>query len=212
MARTKAGKGLCIGAMTCEGEALRLVPPDSDGDEYFNWPHSICPFELGAVYEVEGAFRDPPHPPHIEDFIVPLQSWKLVKRLSPDELRQTVSKRAVVWTGPLGRYDSDVFNGAVRVFKNLKPQVFSAPNPGYPFPCSSVGFWRTPCDLVHFTSEDKDRYSIPVFFKGNCVDGSIVYVGTDDPIPRIPSGSIVRISLSRSPGDFFTVQLSGFFL
>lgn len=208
VAHTHAGRAFCVGAMTTEGEALRLCP----SYEQFAWPTEGCPFEWGGVYEVDGTYRASPDPPHVEDFIVADKSWSLIKRLTVDGVREAVRERAVVWTGPLGRYPSDVFDGAVIITRGMKPQVRSRPLPKHPVSSGSVGFWRTPCELERSDGEQGVRYSVPVSYRGEDFIGSIAYVGTADPVAHIPRNVIVRLSLSRSPGDFHTVMLSGWFI
>ena len=187
---------------------MRLCP--SSGQ--FAWPRLACPFELGGVYEVDGAHAPHPTPPHVEDFIVVPQSWAFVKQLAADELRELVRKRAAVWKGALGRYPSDVFDGAVLVTRGMKPRIRAQPLPNHPVPNGSVGFWQTPCELDRSDSEHGVRYSVPMTYQGEDYIGSIAYVGTADLIPRIPQNVIVRLSLSRSPGDFHAVMLSGWFM
>ena len=65
VAKTRMGKGACIGGITQDGESVRLIPADIDvhdgaGQEY----------EVGDLWEVEATPASDITPPHVENIIV----------------------------------------------------------------------------------------------------------------------------------------------
>ena len=218
VARTLAGHGVCVGAMERSGAPRRLVP--DYGQDTWNWPRDAR-FRVGQEWDLWYVER-PGIPPHVEDAVVS-------QRLLPPnpvavhnlrKARRIVEKLAVVWTDPLdGRGKSAPFEGSVRIFKNLRPTVFGAKPDGSPVEFGSVGFWRSPYELVPESTGSSVRFLFPVTegqFRGE--QASIIFKGDCEPPDRITPADLVRLSLTRprpSSGQesapFLSIQLSGVF-
>ena len=218
VARTVAGRGVCIGAMDGSGKARRLVP--GDGPDLWNWRSADAPFRVGELWELSYVER-PAMPPHVEDVVVstPLPPEPLAV-YSLAEVKRAVEKRAVVWEGPLdGRDKSAPFNGSVKIFRNLHPTLFSAKRDGSPVEFGSVGFWRPPYELVRVSTPSSMRFRFPVTqddFRDE--QASIIFKGDSEPPRRITSADLVRLSLVRShsssgeeSAELLSGQLSGVF-
>ena len=84
VAKTRMGKGACIGGITQDGKSVRLIPADIDvhdgaGQEY----------EVGDLWEVEATPEPDIIPPHFENIIVHKK-----RRLPPSETLLPSSKNA----------------------------------------------------------------------------------------------------------------------
>jgi len=203
VAKTHMSTMACVGALVLENNRfIRLLNPGN-----YNQPGDTD-MKVGDVYKIECVNRAHIIPPHVEDVIV--MSREFVRRI--DSISTILTERNIInWTGHI----DELFGG------NLK---WTGSGTGYipesgPLPIQSVGFWRTPVNLirVEFNNGAKVRYRFP--------NGSnyrnISYVGYQETLPTIPAGTIIRVSLSRlfpreganidSPRGFY-LQMSGWYI
>ncbi len=195
--KTHMGGGVCVGGMVEQsGQSIRLLPVGG----YCHPPNT--PFEVGEVWEMVLSARTGLTPPHSEDHdewnakrvgkIVDLNAWIRGKRK------------------PAIGEPSTLFGGHLQLTN--KGKGFLRPNP--PVPNWSTDFWELPHALIHYKDGDANRYRSE---KGETFD--VKHVGHQIPIPKIPRGSLVRVSLTRwstmkeapERGEECWLQLSGWF-
>lgn len=190
---------VCIGGVTKDGLLVRLL--DENG---FNHLDTID-FEIGQVYDIEFENRQNIIPPHVEDILVKSKNFKETNSIK----LWLIAKKVKIWRGNAdnlfdGKLEWDVNRGTSRSF--LKGYI-SSNN----IPIHSVGFWIA----------DRDLYFQSNYGKYNYTNGDIVqlpYVGVNNPINKIPKGTIIRVSLARwwskdtETEERCYLQLSGFYL
>jgi ATP-dependent DNA helicase RecQ len=203
VAKTHMSTMACVGALVLEDNRfIRLLNPGN-----YNQPGDTD-LKVGDVYKIECVNRAHIIPPHVEDVIV--MSREFVRRI--DSISTLLTERNIVnWSGHI----DELFGG------NLK---WTGSGTGYipesgPLPIQSVGFWRTPVNLirVEFNNGAKVRYR----FHNGSNYRNISYVGYQETLPTIPAGTIIRVSLSRlfpkeganidSPRGFY-LQMSGWYI
>ena len=138
----------------------------------------------------------------------PITAKKLKKIQSQCKLylRQ---KNVIDWNGHI----NNVFGGLLRWTNSGSGYVPF----GGQMPNKSVGFWVADHDLIRVTFDSKTRFRYP---NGNNYR-NISYVGYQDTIATIPTGTILRVSLSRifppenstiqAPRGYY-LQLSGWYI
>lgn len=203
VAKTHMASMACVGALVLEDNRfIRLLSPGN-----YNQP-GHTDMEVGNVYNIECTNRTNIIPPHVEDVIV--LSREFVRKIH--SVSSLLDERKIInWQGHI----DELFGG------NLK---WTGSGTGYipeagPLPIQSVGFWRTPATLirVEFDNGNKVRYRFP----NGSTYRNISYVGYQDTLPTIPSGTIIRVSLSRifpkegadiqAPRGFY-LQMSGWYI
>jgi ATP-dependent DNA helicase RecQ len=198
VAKTRMGSGACIGALTFDGRSLRLIAPDAGTNDHFNMEYNI-----GEVWEIDGAPPSELIAPHTENIIV-----RHKRRLPPiDDVaafaRQQMPPRA---GGPEMLYDGlaqRASTGALYIAE-------SSGVPGY-----STLFWQPDQPLVRATDSKRIRYR----YGDGDQSCTLTFVGFQEPVEVIPAGALVRVSLAHwwrpeeRPQDEFRcyVQLSGWF-
>ena len=192
VSKTRMRGAVCVGGHDLDDNmrSLRLMRPDGT-----NMP-ADSGFEIGQVWELR--YEPSPHArrPHVEDVLVDTRGAQQVDTVSP--LGPFLRNRVTVWKdvpfeGKLMRTDSGT--GYV-------------PSEG-PFPSCSTGYWL-PEQTLAFDGDGRYVFS---------VDGGrrrIRYVGVADPVDRIASGTLLRVSLARpwSPPnapDGLYLQISGWY-
>jgi ATP-dependent DNA helicase RecQ len=65
VAKTRQGSGACIGAITFEGQSVRLIAADAEWNETAGME-----YEVGEVWELEATPAKEVIPPHVENIIV----------------------------------------------------------------------------------------------------------------------------------------------
>ncbi len=198
VAKTRMRNNICVGAVDVEnGRSIRLVPRERP--EYHSWRSFDAP--IGAVVALRCARPEWVEPPHVEDALV--DQLKTVDRI--DDLSEWIRNHCDVWTGDR----SCMFGGAIRFTSRGKAFV----QRGDPLPSGSVGFWELPADMAIQGGKEKARYVM-----GDRSPVDVPYVGLNEPIPVIPAGTLLRVSLSRwwrpddaSMPESCWLQLSGFF-
>jgi hypothetical protein len=175
----KGGK-CCIGGIATNGRYVRLLTHDGE-----NQPETtqLTPRQ---IWEIEFIEKEELKPPHIEDVLI--QTQVLKTRLN-DNIRilDFINERNIpIWRGhPDTLFDTKIKwtdSGSGYINKEAVPE-------------HSVGFWIPDKNLTLIKSiyNDKIRYNYKK------VNGwkSLPYVGFEDPVRTIPSGTLVRVSLAR---------------
>ena len=199
VAKTRMGKGACIGAITEKGESVRLIPFSEDPHDGANREYKV-----GDIWEISSIPATSLIPPHNENIMVYEKRHLLTTR----ELEGTIEllmppnigDPTVLYEGLLQSTES----GA----------LYIAQQSGVP-PYSTT-FWRLDQPLIRDTEGKRVRYRYPT--KNG--DRTLTFVGCQEPLEVIPAGTLVRISLAHwwRPEDTPDVeercyaQLSGWFL
>ena len=199
VAKTRMGKGACIGGITQDGESVRLIPADIDvhdgaGQEY----------EVGDLWEVEATPAPDIIPPHVENIIVHKK-----RRLPPLRDPITIIEK---YMPPKVGGPAELYEGLTQATPN--GSLYIAESSGLP-PYSTT-FWRTDQPLVLDTTGKRVRYRYSTEDGGH----TFTFVGFQEPLRIIPAGTLLRVSLAHlwRPKDDSTteyrcyVQLSGWFL
>lgn len=176
--------GACVSGLTRDtNKSIRLLnPPDGS-----NQPANTS-YEVGQVWELDFHPLSNPVPPHVEDVIVTHEKYV---GQSPN-IRDTLLKRVPIWRGD----PKELFDGLLE-FENTKGYISQSKG----IPSCSTGYWLPDNPLTLTQIYGKSYYTI----KREAVAGnnlyrvtlSIPYVGYPDPIPTIPPGTLIRVSLAR---------------
>ena len=74
VAKTRMRSGACVGAITFEGQSVRLIAPDQETSNHFNLEYAI-----GDAWELETAPPEIVKPPHVENVLV--RDKRLMRRV-----------------------------------------------------------------------------------------------------------------------------------
>ena len=193
--RTKmAGSSRCIGGLLADCTSVRLVKPGGQWD-------TTSQFDVGDVWNIDFQNLANLSPPHTEDILV--TKYNYVEEQT--DLRDNLLGRLSPWEGGIDK----VFEGMLGFTGNNNGFISRERGvPGY-----STWFWIPDTDLI--LRDDGKHYDYQQWFgrKG------MSYVGEPTPIPIIPAGTLVRLSLARwwKPDDVEDLeercylQLSGWF-
>jgi hypothetical protein len=200
VSKTFMGSTFCVGGLVFENDRyVRLL--DQNG---FNQP-LYSDFEIGDIWDIDFTDRETLDPPHVEDVIVSKKTR--VDRI--DEMSGfLISRRVIDWHGHIDA----LFDGLLNWTKSGAGYI---PEHGG-MPAKSVGFWIADKDLFRVNFE-KVRFRYP-----NGPDQrSVRFVGSQESVPRVAAGTVIRVSLSRifpsqdskitSPRGYY-LQLSGWYL
>ncbi len=194
VSRTRMKSGVCCGGLNLQnGEFLRLH------NERGGHLDSNAPFQVGQIYDItyQKAWNVRPIP-HIEDKQV--IAYRLTKQLSMLEIINTVDRLVNV---PSGDMDS-IYEG------KLNHSSYAAYISQADIPSHSVCFWRPNAPLFKSAFLGKIKYSF--------LNNNITFVGFQNPIPVIPAGTLLRMSLANwwSPDNITErrcyLQLSGWYM
>ena len=199
VAKTRMGGGACIGAITEQGESVRLVPFDADPHDGAN-----LEYDIGSIWEISSEAATSLIPPHNENIIVVEKEYLLSVRelVSAIELLMPSSRG-----GPNTLYEGLLQNTG-------RGSLFITERSGIP-PYSTT-FWRPDQALTRDTEGRRVRYRYPAE-NGEC---TLTFVGFQEPLETIPAGTLLRVSLAHwwRPENTPDVelrcyaQLSGWFL
>jgi len=177
VAKTHMRGGACIGAITMDGQSVRLVAHDMASNDHFN-----CEYQIGDVWEIQA---DPPkdlNPPHVENIIV--RSKRLLQAVSMDRVIRFIEQvMPPICGGPDLLYD-----GLVQA--SAGGAMYIAERTG--IPTASTLFWRPDRDLIRDEEGKRIRYRYPTADGGR----TLAFVGFQDAIGIIPAGTLVRVSLA----------------
>lgn len=191
--KTKWGTNYCIGGLElATGQFVRLMNAMGGYQPYNN------PFEIGQVWALNYAYK-PDKPPHVED--VRVTNRKYLRDI--EDLNGYLTKKCTIWKG---NYTS-LYDGYLNW--GWKGSGYLG-NPKK-LPNNSVGFWISDNDLIW----DNEKYYIYKVGKFG-VDKQFSYRGIVAPIPIIPKGTLIRVSLakwlpSKYVEDRCYAQISGWY-
>lgn len=180
--RMKADR-ICVGGILENKRSVRLL--DARGRHYLG---SESPLDIGQVYAIE--FRNHPRvkPPHIEDILVSSIRFRHAVR-NDANLAYFLERSLKIWRGS----PTVLFDGKLNWTAYGSAYLKRAGS----MPSGSLGFWVPASDLILYCYGGKVRYVLEGTTK------NMRFVGFQDAVKRIPSGTLVRVSLARwwkSPG------------
>ena len=199
VAKTRMGGGACIGAITEDGESVRLIPFNEDPHDGANRE-----YEVGDVWEISAKPATSLIPPHNENIVV----YKKQHLLTTKELEGAIELLMLAKSGnPTVLYEGllqSTGSGALYIAKQSG------------VPPYSTTFWRPDQPLIRDTAGKRVRYRYPNE-NGGC---TFTFVGFQEPLEVIPAGTLLRVSLAHwwRPEDTpdaeecCYAQLSGWFL
>ena len=200
VAKTRAGKMVCLGAVTiADGKSMRLRPRD-----FPFWEQNIN-LDIGSVLLIKYSKSDNPrNPHHSEDVIV--KKKRSIRSMQSNEIVELLNKHNLI-------VQSNDLRDVFRYTGEEHPMVVE--NSQYYVPISnirklnnSVGFW---CNSVALCFDEVDKH-----YRGENI--RVKYVGFHKAIPTIEKDSIVRLSTSgmwkyKQHQEFCSyLQISGWFL
>jgi hypothetical protein len=168
--RTKMwGDRVCIGALTQDGENLRLMNKFCAS----TYP-AESPYVVGEFWEIEYTPCGAQIPPHVEDVSV-ARSKKLGES---GNVAADISARAVIWKGGI----ECLFDGKLGFTQN--GSAFISPGD---VSTGATGFWMPNTDIelrgTAYTPIDDYRH--------------LKYVGFQEPEKRLQANRLIRVSLAR---------------
>lgn len=197
VSKTRMSSAACVGGVLANGNFVRLL--NSNG---YN-QNSDTDLKVGDVYTITFSERKEKTPPHNEDILVHSMEHKFTFS-SIDKMVEYLTEKLKV----------KIWKGSTEALFDGKIQWTSAGS-GYisksgEIPDNSVGFWIPERDLNRKYYNEKVRYSYPIRWR------NISYVGFQNPVDKIPAGTLVRVSLARwwSPNEDEErcyLQLSGWY-
>jgi ATP-dependent DNA helicase RecQ len=199
VAKTRRGPGACIGAITQDGRSVRLVAVDAATNQ-----HAGLEYGVGEVWEIETAPVTEIVPPHVENILV-LSARRL--RLS-NKVDETIRR----FMPPVSGGPDKLFQGLARA--TTGGALYVTERTGLPE--RSTMFWE-PDRSLELDYEGKHiRYRYPTSDGGR----TLTFVGFQEPIAQIPSGTLLRVSLAHlwrpkdKPQEELRcfLQISGWFL
>ena len=202
VAKTRMGKGACIGAITEKGESVRLAPFNADPHDGANRE-----YEVGDIWEITGKPETSLIPPHNENFVVHKKS-----RLHTTENTKDLVSAIELLMPPKTGHPRVLYGGLLKTTGSGSLYV-PVGDDGSPY---STTFWRTDQPLTRDTEAKRIRYHYPTE-NGGC---TLTFVGFQEPLVTIPAGTLLRVSLAHRwrPKDQPNVeerhyaQISGWFL
>jgi len=200
VSKTHMSNTACVGGLVLSNN--RYVRLLNQGNN--NQP-TDSPFEIGQVWDLNFADRTQIHQPHIEDVVVSTRNYLRTVDNIPNLLRE---RNLIDWKGHI----DNVFGGLLH-WTNSGTGYIPL---GGQMPVKSVGFWLIERDLIRVTFDTKTRFRFP----NGTNYRNISYVGYQETIATIPSGTVLRVSLSRifppevteitAPRGYY-LQLSGWY-
>ena len=202
VAKTRMGKGACIGAITETGESVRLIPFNADPHDGANRE-----YEVGEIWEISAEPETSLIPPHNENIIVHKKS----RLHTAKDTKDLVSAIELLMPPKIG-HPRELYEGLLQNTESGRLHI--AKQSGIP-PYSTT-FWRTDQPLTLDTEKQKLRYRYPTG-SGGC---TFTFGGFQEPPETIPAGTLLRVSLAHwwRPEDIPEVeercyaQISGWFL
>lgn len=198
VAKTRKGAGACIGAITFDGQSVRLLGADADRNEQAGLEYNV-----GEVWEVVGAPATSTVAPHTENWLVQRKT-KLPLYVDPISFIELYMSPKV---GDL----TVLYEGSLQTTRT--GGLYITDDRGCP--SYSTTFWRPDQPLTIDLDSKRIRYRYPTADGGR----TLTFVGFQEPIPVIQAGTLLRVSLAHwwRPDDKpdqemrCYVQLSGWF-
>jgi ATP-dependent DNA helicase RecQ len=199
VAKTRRGRGACVGALTPDGRSLRLEAADALVNEFAG-----LEYEVGEVWDVD-ALPDPETvPPHVENVIV--RDKKRLGRIGDPVsfIQRQMPPRVGGLEVLYQRLAQATGTGALYIAERTG------------IPAYSTTFWRPDRDLLREHDGKRIRYRYPAGDGGR----TLTFVGFQEPVEKLQAGSLLRVSLAHwwRPAETpeaelrCYVQLSGWFL
>ncbi len=175
VARTRMyGGRVCVGAMSDDGENIRLMNPNCAHDRDEN-----SPYQIGGKWQVTADSCGERKPPHLEDFAVTAaKNLGAVKHLV-----RYILERAKPWKGNI----DVLFDGKIQFTQHGAGYISDSA-----VPKGATGFWIPATDLI-LQNDDRGKagyYPQPDW-------RHLSYVGMLDPVKLIGAEGLVRVSLAR---------------
>ncbi len=198
VAKTRQGSGACVGAITFEGQSLRLLAAEAAVTNHVGMDYAV-----GDVWEIEGSPPPALVPPHVENLIV--SSKRRLGQMS--SLPAFIERHMPPHAGGV-----DVLYDGLLQHTSSGPLYVAAASG---VPNRSTLFWRPDQTLSREDTSRRIRYRYPTADGGR----TLTFVGFQDPLPEIAAGTLLRVSLAHWwRGDDSQVeemrcyvQLSGWF-
>ena len=199
VAKTRMGKGACIGGITRDGKSVRLISADIDAHD-----GGGLEYEVGDVWKIEATPAPDVIAPHVENIVVHGKRRLSTLRNPIDVIERFMSPKV---GGP-----AELYEGLTQFTLNGRLYISqSGPLPPY-----STIFWRADQPLLLDTTGKRLRYRYSTKDGGR----TLTFVGFQEPWRTIPKGTLLRVSLAhpwRPEDGSITeyrcyVQLSGWFL
>lgn len=179
LSKTKYGTTqVCVGGICIRNKQfVRLL---NQGGYY---QPANTPFNIGDIWDVSFSINSNRREPHNED--VTIHNSHFVKKIYP--LATYIKSMGVsIWQNDI----SNIFEGKI-LWTNNGKGYFSENIKNYP--AHSVGFWILDIELVYEQVGVQEFYT----YRKNGILRQIVYKGNQAPLPRIPSGKLIRFSLAK---------------
>ena len=203
VAKTRMGAGACIGAITENGESVRLIPFNADPHDGANNEYNV-----GDIWEItaEPVPEAARIPPHNENIIV-----REKHRLHVTKDTKNLVSAIELLMPPKTGHPRELYEGLLK--STGSGSLYIAVDGD--IPAYSTLFWRPDQPLTRDTEGRRIRYRYPTE-NGGC---TFTFVGFQEPVAAIPAGALLRVSLAHRwrPKDQpdaeerHYVQLSGWF-
>ncbi|MCY3549295.1 MAG: DNA helicase RecQ [Candidatus Poribacteria bacterium] len=178
VAKTRMGKGACIGAITETGKSVRLIPFNADPHDGGNKE-----YEVGEIWEISAEPETSLIPPHNENIVVYKKS-----RLHPAKDTKDLVSAIELLMPPKTGDPRELYEGLLKTTSSGSLYIAVDGD----IPSYSTTFWRPDQPLTRDTKEKRIRYRYPTE-NGNC---TLTFVGFQEPIETIPAGMLLRVSLA----------------
>ncbi len=198
VSKTITGRSRCVGGIVLDdNRSVRLEQKDGT-----YWPAN-CDLEVGEIWDITFTKRKNLTIPFVEDVLV--QNYAYLRDAVPLQRFLLQREKALTnrfWRLPLG----ETYDGKVSIQANGKAYIEVGDEPSM-----STGFWVPDNEWLLLTNEQGKHYY-------RCRGQEVVYVGDGDPLPRIPAGTLCRLSLARllrphpEQSERYYVQLSGWYI
>ena len=196
VSKTHMSSAACVGGVLANGRFVRLLNSDRYNHD------SDTDLEVGDVYTITFSEQPKTKPPHVEDILVRSMKHKFAFSSIGKMVEYLTDKLKIkIWRG-----STDVlFDGNLQWTSGGSGYISESGG----IPDNSVGFWIPDNDLNRKDYNEKVRYSYPIRWR------NISFVGFQNPVDKIPTGTLVRVSLARwSPNEDEKrcyLQLSGWY-
>lgn len=192
VSKTNMYNAICVGAINSKGESRRLLQANGE-----NQPRNT-PLKIGDVWLTTFEFPSDEklRKPHTEDVYVSNLTYEKSYRSIVSFLKplQTIWRKSLF----------DTFGGLLQVSNGGSLYIQESTG----IPACSTGFWYADRDLVF----EEGYYWYQYYVKST----KIKYVGLEEPLINISTGTLVRLSLARwwtpdhSPERCY-LQISGWY-
>ena len=199
VAKTRMGGGACIGAITEEGQSVRLIPFNEDPRDGANRE-----YEVGDNWEISAEPVTDVIPPHIENVMV----YEKHRLGNTNDMIGSIEQALP----PKNGHPRELYGGLLQ--STGSGALYIAKQSGVP--TYSTTFWRPDQPLIRDTEGKRVRYRYPTENGGY----TLTFVGFQEPLEVIPADTLLRVSLAHwwRPKDMpdaekcCYTQLSGWFL